>query len=197
MKSKNSSVAGKIFIWILIALLFIGIVGVVFFFTNGFSTSFKTFYVVCNDMVYMTSDETMDIVPGEDYRFDIHYLFNDGGKKALGYNIKVVSNTNESSAFDFIGDGETYSYVSGLDLTAGFDIQKFEDYFVLKASNELSDILKSVYEVGTIDNVPTAVNSDSEYFMLVVTSEDEKAVVNIKFELTTLRLVVSPGNVVF
>ena len=79
MKSKNSSVAGKIFIWILISLLFIGIVGVVFFFTNGFATSFKTFYVVCNDMVYMTSDETMDIVQGEDYRFAIHYWFNDGG----------------------------------------------------------------------------------------------------------------------
>ena len=40
MKAKNrsyTSVLGKIFVWILIALLFVGIVGAVFFFTNGFS----------------------------------------------------------------------------------------------------------------------------------------------------------------
>lgn len=200
MKAKNrsyTSVLGKIFVWILIALLFVGIVGAVFFFTNGFSTSFKTFYVVCNDTVYMTTDETMDIVPDEAYRFDVHYLFGGVGEKTLGYSVKVVSNTGENGSFDFIGDGETYSYASGLDLTAGFDIHKYDDYFVLVASNELSDILKSVYEVKSVEGVPAAVNSDSEYFMLVVTSEDEKATINIRFELTTLRLVISPGEIVF
>lgn len=61
----------------------------------------------------------------------------------------------------------------------------------------MSDILKSVYEIKSVEGVPAAVDSDSEYFMLVVTSEDEKATINIRFELTTLRLVISPGEIVF
>jgi len=66
---------GKIIIYILILLLLVGSIGIIFVFTNGGTTEFKTFYLQRGTTLY-TKDSGDYVFPtGEELTFDVHYMF--------------------------------------------------------------------------------------------------------------------------
>lgn len=201
MKQKTRrriSTATNAIVAIFIVLLLLGVVGFFAFFTNNFTSDFKTFYVKVRGETILNDKEHYEISVNEEYRFDIGYTFGFFNKdQKLGYHVKIVPNITDETKFDFTINGEKYGYEGETDLTQGFDVKQYDDYFTITATKDLPDILQSMYPNKTLTDVPNAINSGQDYFMLLIYSEDETTRIAIKFELTILRIILTPDKVVF
>ena len=201
MKQKTRrriSTATNAIVAIFIVLLLLGVVGFFAFFTNNFTSDFKTFYVKVRGETILNDKENYEVSVNDEYRFDVGYTFGFFNKdQKLGYRVKIKPNITEETKFDFTVNGEKYGYEGETDLTQGFDVKQYDDYFTLTATKDLPDILQALYPNKMLTDVPNAINSGQDYFMLLIYSEDETTRIAIKFELTMLRIILTPDKVIF
>ena len=176
-KSNNFSTILSSFI---ILLLVAGVVGFLFVFTDNFSTDIKTFYVKQGNDTIISDRENYNIVVGKEYKFEVNTTF--GSTEQL--EISVVPNTNENASyFDYLVNGAYYQFAYEKDITRGFDMKAYDNYFVFTANKDLHDILQMNYPDKTISNCPTAIDSDIAYFRLVIALKDGTQKININFNL--------------
>lgn len=93
--------------------------------------------------------------------------------------MKVVP--NEETDFDFTVDGEVYSYAAVTDLTAAFNIVKYDEYFTLTLSDGMSiqSVLGSLYPDK---NVQVTTDVKDEYpYTLLISSYNGKVTYRINF----------------
>ena len=176
MKTKSKVASGITYVLLILALL--GGIGFVATFTNGFTDSFKSFYVEYNEQSIM-SDTQLMLPCGEELRFDAKYVFEDIGQKG-DYKVKVVTNSNSDTTFDYTVDGVPYAYLSDKDITHAFDILHEDGYFTLTLPQgvTLQSILDKVYEVEIEDNVD---ERNKCYYAMIVSSYDESVSYRIEF----------------
>ena len=182
MSGKMKTVC-KVIGTILVLLLLAGIVGVVLKFTNGGNETFKTFYVVHDGEEIFASESTMSLDRGDTHRFDVKYTFDIVNSEPRDYSVKVVSVATEDTEFKYSVDGKELTYTSGIDLTAGFTLKKYDTYFVLELPEGivLQDILNKVYE-GKEVAIPEEQNMPGLYlFSLVIASYNQSVVYHIDF----------------
>lgn len=111
MTSKAKMTAGKIISLAVVLLLIIAAVGFAAYFSNGFTSEFKTFYVECNGEKILNDKDYYEMSANEEYCFDVKYLFDVGSKEnKLGYHVKILPHTTKETNFDFTADGKTYNY---------------------------------------------------------------------------------------
>lgn len=183
---------------IVIVLLLLSVVGFFAFFTNNFTSDFKTFYVKVRGETILNDKEHYEIAVNEEYHFDIGYTLGFLNKdKKLGYHVKIAPNITDETKFDFTVNSVKYGYEGETDLTQGFDIKQYDDYFTLMATKDLLDILQMLYPDKALTDIPNAIDSDKDYFTLLIYSEDETTRIAINFELTTYRIILTPDKVVF
>ena len=150
--SNAKKTASKVIAGILIVLVLVAVIGVIVKFTGGLTSDFKTFYV------------------------------GDIGGEASGYSVKVVPNPIDGKDFDFILDGEHYSFQAETDLTGGFDIEYGEDSFTIAPKGGALDVLKAVYperEVAFADGAQLYENM----FAMVVSSYNNASSVTVYFHI--------------
>ena len=105
MSGTTKNGVGKIITYIAVLLIFVLIFGVLGFFTNGFTSDFKTFYVENNGEKILNDKENYTISTGSDYRFDVKYTFGFMQKsQKLGYHVKVVPNTAKDTRLTSAGE---------------------------------------------------------------------------------------------
>lgn len=172
MAKKVSKILG----YILIALILVGVVGGIAFFTNGFTDEFKTFYVNIDNNKFLDSNSNIKFVLNEDMRFDVAYTFGAFNKEHNNeYSVKVVPNVKGDNDFSFTVDGQAYQFSYEKDLTKAFEIKKYDTYFTLNLKHtKLQEVLSKVYvdkAVVVADFVPV----DCSYFTLLVTSYNGKS----------------------
>lgn len=198
MADKAKMTAGKIISIALVLLLIIAAVGFAAYFSNGFTSEFKTFYVECNGEKILNDKEYFEMLSNTQYRFDVKYLFDVGSKEnKLGYHVKILPYTTKETNFDFTADGKTYNYGAEGELTQAFEIEQADAYFILKAAPTVKSVLETVYPNKTI--VVPALKSKTPYFVLVVSSEDYSAEIKIAF-LTPIAVegvTLEPDRIVF
>lgn len=182
MAKKKQVKTGLIITYVVVALLIVAVVGLVAFFTNGFTSEFATFFLKVNGD-YITADAgnyyTSTINP-----LDVETLYvfeSTGTEENKGYIMDIKANENIS--FTFSVDGEMHSFHDEIDWTFAFDIiETDKGFMVAPKSNYLGDILalacggeKAEYTVP--DNVPNM-------FCLYVYSYDESACIKVYFSVS-------------
>lgn len=198
MKTDGKIVA-KIIGIILVLLLLVGLVAIIYRFTNGFNEDFKTFYVEYGGEQILTTESEMHIVSGNTHRFDVKYTFDTDNAEPKGYNVKVVPNAQRD--FDFTVDGERYLYSKQGDMTAAFGLTKNDTYFELVIPEEFSleYALQSCYH-GKEVVIPEGVTEANAYpYMLVISSYNDSVVYHIALsvgaEVTGVTL--DPDHIIF
>ena len=179
MKTKSKVVSGIVYILLILALL--GGIGFVATFTNGFTDSFKSFYVEYNGQSIM-SDTQLMLPCGEELRFDTKYVFEDIGQKG-DYKVKIVTNSNSDTIFDYLVEGVPYAYLSDKDITHVFDILLEDGYFTLTLPQgvTLQSILDKVYEGQEVEIEDNVDERNKCYYAMIVSSYDESVSYRIEF----------------
>ena len=164
---------------LLVLLIAVGAIGLIAKFTGGFTTDFKTFYVSIDGKDIVTQASGYSLKKEEFLKVEVKYTFSSPDQEAQGYVVKVIPNSVEGKDFDFILDGDVYSFQAEDDLTNGFHIEKEETSFTISPKGNLTEILKSVYPNSTIEDCSQY--SYGNMFSLVVTSYNGKSSVVINF----------------
>ena len=184
----RNSKASNFITFVLIAALGLGAFSFLSQFTNNFTSDFKTFYVQKDGVLYTDNTDDFEILFREETKFTVGYSLDFANKKQLGYHVKVVPNVSEATKFTFQAGENEYSYEKAPDLTSAFAIEKHDNYFTLKAEKEMDEMLSSVYLNEEVTNVPQVINSDIDYFTLVIMSEDKSTEIRFDFHLSYYKI---------
>ena len=171
---------GQVVSYIVILLVIVAVIGVFAYFTNGFTSDFKTFYVSVNGKDVMTSSSGYVITPQEPLSVDVKYTFAFNQSETKGYSVKIVPNKTDED-FDFTVDGETHYFGDEKDLSNGFIIDKQEKSFTVtpKGSTPL-EILQAIYSESEVSCESKGYN---DMFTLIITSYNGEASVKLNFAL--------------
>ena len=169
---------GQVVSYIVILLVIVAVIGVFAYFTNGFTSDFKTFYVSVNGKDVMTSSSDYVITPQEPLSVDVKYTFAFNQSETKGYSVKIVPNKTDED-FDFSVDGETHFFGDEKDLSNGFIIDKQEKSFTVtpKGSTPL-EILQAIYPESEVSCESKGYN---DMFTLIITSYNGEASVKLNF----------------
>jgi len=171
---------GQVVSYIVILLVIVAVIGVFAYFTNGFTSDFKTFYVSVNGKDVMTSSGGYVITPQEPFAVDVKYTFAFNQSETKGYSVKIVPNKTDEN-FDFSVDGETHYFGDEKDLSNGFIIDKQEKSFtVTPIGSTPLEILKAVYPESEVSCESKGYN---DMFTLIITSYNGEASVKLNFAL--------------
>ena len=176
----TKSKIGQVVSYIAILLVIVAVIGVFAYFTNGFTSDFKTFYVSVNGKDVMTSGSGYVITPQEPLSVDVKYTFAFNQVETKGYSVKIVPNKTDED-FDFSVDGETHYFGDEKDLSNGFIIDKQEKSFTVtpKGSTPL-EILEAVYPESEVYCESKGYN---DMFTVIVTSYNGESSVKLNFAL--------------
>ncbi len=159
----------------------IGIIAVIYKYTNGFNEDFKTFYVEYNGEQILTEKTAIELVPNDVHKFTVKYTF-DKDEDNRGYTVKVLSNA--TADFEFRIGNKAYTYSKAKELTEAFKIIKDETSFEIEVdeSENIQEVLKRVY--GDTVYVPKAQADRNEYpFVLVISSYNGNVNYYISFKI--------------
>ena len=169
---------------VLIVLCIVGIVGFVAYFTNGFTGDFKTFYVNIDGENVMGEKSNVLMNPNEPMKVDVKYALGFTSKDIKGYKVKLAP----ISDFDFMVDGETYSFAAVEDLEQGFLIEYGEESFSItpKGAN-MQELLQAIYPEHEVIVDATKIPNE-DLFSITVYNKDETAsvVLNCTIDVFTV-----------
>lgn len=180
VRKQGTAKISKVVAYIVIVLLVVAVCGVIAFFTNGFTSDFKTFYVVVDNANVMHSSGGYVLMYNESLTVDVKYTFGFLSKEEKGYSVKIIPKADEVD-FDFIIDGSVYSFAAESDLTAGFDIVRSENSFTIAPKGSMFQILSAVYPDSEIEFDDSSIDFSKDLFTVVVTSYNGEASVYINF----------------
>ncbi len=155
---------------VLIVLCIVGIVGFVAYFTNGFTGDFKTFYVNIDGENIMGEKTNVLMNPNEPMKVDVKYALGFTSKDIKGYKVKLAP----ISDFDFMVDGEVYSFAAVEDLEKGFTIVYEDEYFTITPKGNMQDVLQAIHPEHEVVVDPKAI-PDEDLFSITVYDKDETA----------------------
>lgn len=189
--------AAKIIAYIVLVLLFVAACGFIVYYTGGFTSDFKTFYVKIDGKDILTSADGYMLSADQPLRVEVKYTFGALNKNVSGYSVKVVPNAIEGKDFDFTVDGQTHSYQAETDLTAGFDIERGENFFTITPKGGINKILAAIYPNGEIEDSRN--KAYENMYSLVITSYNGAASVEIHFSIDEplYDIILDKGEIVF
>ena len=179
--TKITNTVIKVVSYFLVVLFIVGIIGVVAYFTGGFTSGFKTFYVSVDGKDVLTSAGGYEVSNEMPLNVDVKYTFGSYGGDVSGYTVKVVPHVVSGEDFDFSLDGQIYSFQAETDLTPGFDIEYGENSFTLIPKGTVTDVLQAVYPNNEISGCEGKGYTDM--YSLIVTSYNGESSVTLHFSV--------------
>lgn len=167
--------------YILIVLLIVAVAGVIAYFTNGFTSEFKTFYVECDGKKILTENDGYLITPNNPLAVNVQYIFSSVGEKNTDYNVKVIPNKIPNKDFNIMVADKTQPYQSIEDLTAGFIVDKQQSSFTIKPKGNTNTVLKSIYNETLSGDYANCIYPNM--YSLVISSYDGKSKVILNFSI--------------
>ena len=198
MQSKGQ-VAAKIIGIILVLALLVGLVAVIYKFTNGFNEDFKTFYVEHDGKQILAQDSELALEPGKTYRFDVKYTFDTQQSETKDYIVGIVPNAEQD--FEYTVDGEPYLYSKTGDLSSAFSLRKQATHFeiTLREDMTLQSALETVYPGQQVEVPETAADENPFPYALIVSSYNGNVSYRIAFNLgaDVTGITLDPPGIVF
>ena len=166
----------------IVTLLVIGLIGgiiaITYKYTDGFSSDFKTFYLVHDGKEILTPETKAAYVGGKKYKYEVKYVFENGKDEKKGFTVKVLPNTEKD--FEYTVAESKYRYSALKDITSAFDIKLTDDSFEINIPENfgIKDVVKYMHGGQNV----TMDASDISYpFKLEVTSYNGAATYIILF----------------
>lgn len=169
-----------IIVYVLVVLAVVAVVGLVYRLTNGFKTDVKTFYVTVDKTIITDSSGGYVVTENKPLKGTVRNLSTDTEQK--GYSLKVVPNKLDGKDFAFTVNGETHTFQTEENLTAGFEITADGDKFsIVSKGNGVTEVLKQIYgdTVSDCDD-----KSYKDMFTLLITSKDGKNEIKLNFSVS-------------
>lgn len=179
MTRQGTQKVGKVISYIAIILVLVTVCGLLAYFTNGFTSDFKTFYVETNGKQVLAASDGFTMAKTEPMTVYVKYTFGSLNKEVSGYSIKVVPNAVQGKDFDITLDGAAYSFQAEDDMTAGFDIEQNETSFTVTPKGGINAILQAVYPSYTVGDARA--NAYENMFSLIVTSYNGETSIKLNF----------------
>jgi hypothetical protein len=195
---KHSVKLSKVLSYVVVILLLAAICGCLAYFTNGFTSDFKTFYVESNGNTYLSNTSGYILSAEKENRFDVKYTFSALSKEVNGYSVKIVPNVTNETDFDFKVGDDVYSFGAEPDLTKGFDIVYYDDYFIIDGNYSMQSVLNKLYPESVVTFEENEVKWDEDLYTLLVYSYNEKSIISIGFHnLVSVMGVELPSEIKF
>lgn len=179
MANKKINTIAKVISYVLIILALVAAVGAIVYFTNGFTSDFKTFYIAVDGKDVLSNAGGYELSPDKETVVDVKYTFDKINSDISGYSFKISANPDKEHDFTFTVDGETHTFSAEKDLSKGFVIKQTENSFTIQPKGDIDVILASVYEGQEVS--PCGDNTYDDMFLLTVISYNEEAKISIKF----------------
>ena len=185
----------KLIAWIVIVLMLIGSIGAIAYYTNGFRSGYKSFYLTVNGDKVMTSAKGYNATIIEPLMVEVKYSL--GDDSSGDYSVKIVPNQISGKDFDFTLNDDVYSYQGEKDLTAGFDIKYAENSFTVTPKGGLNEIMQAIYPSYTVGDLTGC--GYENMFLLVVTSYDGEQSVKVAFTVPEKLsgITLTPDHIIF
>lgn len=185
-KKKNY---GKVIGFVSYAIILIVLIGVLVFFgyfTNWFSSDFKTFYLKVNGETVLDDNGSYVIAPTVPLNIETKYVLAIFDKTQTGYSYEIKVNPNIDLDFT-IGEKKVSIQSDDIDWRECFDIVEEEKGFTLTLKGwDLLELLQCVYPDSEI-----ALDADVDYtqnlFSLTVYSRDKKDAVTLAICVATVK----------
>lgn len=186
MKSKTGTFV-KVFISLLVAVILVGVIGFIMYFSNNLTTDLATFYVQYGSREYRRDTNGLKLETGVYHNFECKYILGfPSSETGERYSVKIVPN-DTSEEIEYKVDGYRSSYYPNdkLEFSNAFTIVKNIDGFMLFIPVDLTmqTVLNGAYEGKAVTNVPQVDLTANDYFRLIVSSYDGKTEINISFRL--------------
>lgn len=183
MVGKKSIVAsiGKGFITLAMIFAMLYAIGFVVYWTQGGTKNLTTFYAVIDGKIVQDSSSSNAIRNDRPSKIEVKYLFSSAvGEHENEYTLSILPNLE--CEFDYTdSENEIYSFSLIPDLTKGFEITAENGVILIgwKFDN-MADILSAVEDKEI--TVPQDIDiHEKDYFTLLLTSYNGKAIVRMNF----------------
>ena len=195
MAKRNGTKIATVISSILLLVLFVGMLTFLLKETNNLTTSPGALYVEVDGERISSNKDDQAISYGKEYRFDVGYALDiDSQKKE--YTVSIVPNVTNDTTFDFKVNNDLYAYEGINDLNQGFNVQVYDDYFTIRATTDLPEIIKGIFPNATISGVPDTINSEISYYKIIISSKDKSQSLEITFHLVG-NLILDKYEVIF
>ena len=182
MSKRKSTNIATVISSILLLVLFVGMLTFLLKETNNLTTSPGALYVEVNGERISSNKDDQVIFFGEEYRFDVGYALDINTQKKE-YTVIILPNVTDKTSFDFKVDNDLYAYEGINDLNQGFNVQIYDDYFTIKATNDLPEMIKGIFPNASITGVPDTINTEISYYKIIISSKDKSQSLEITFHL--------------
>lgn len=185
----------KIIAYVLVAFVIVGVVGLIYKFTNGFNEDFKTFYIEYNGKQILTTESKLTLEKPETHTFTVKYTFDNEKSEPKDYKVKITPNVARD--FDYTVNGEKYLFSKTGELTAAFGLNKELTRFSLTLPYELN-LQKALQIVNDGKNVVIPANAEENNpypYRLTVASYNDKVIYHIDFKITDAEIT-GNGNII-
>lgn len=173
----------KVIAWILIVLLLAAGIGVIFVFTDGLRGDFKTFFIELDGERIVSSDTKRLFRRGEDYRFEMKYLFGKSQEERAGdYSVKIVA--NPEAEIEFVIDEYDFSWKGVRDITKCFDLQQDSSGFTFKVPEEITfrSVIGKLYPGQELSSAPSESKLQDLYpYMFLITDGSGEETYSVRF----------------
>lgn len=175
----------KAIVYIAVIGAVIGLIAVIYKYTNGFSEDFKTFYVEYDGEQILTKETKLKLAHGNTYKFDVKYTFEKDSAEPKDYSVKVVPNVTPD--FEYTIDEKIYKYSSLKDISIAFELKKDKTSFsmTLEDGFSLNSVLRRMHGGKNVE-VDSAVTAENDYpFRLEISSYNGEVTYKILFNVVS------------
>ena len=178
MENKKRNTLVGVITAIILILIVVGIIGLVYSLTNGFTEDFKTFTVEYGDELLPLTGKKLCFERGSENKFTVNYVFDAPNAESKDYSVKIVAN---AEAFAIKKEATSFT----LTIPEGYDAEK-----VLQALFEGKEV--SAPHDGELD--------DPYLYTLMISSYNDSVIYRVNFCIQTgngVDIDVSPDHIIF
>lgn len=165
-----------------VLLIFVGLLGIVSKYSNGFNEDFKTFSLEHNNETISATESKLTFDVGSEQKIYCNYIIKPDDDS---FSVSLSADTTKKNTFNYTVDGNSYSFKDNSDLSDYFELNKTNSYFTIKIPNDFSmeNLLSSLYPNAEEIVLQDDVDYSKYYFTLIVSNYNESIKYYIHFNV--------------
>ena len=200
MENKKRNTLVGVITAIILILIVVGIIGLVYSLTNGFTEDFKTFTVEYGDELLPLTGKKLCFERGSENKFTVNYVFDAPNAESKDYNVKIVANAETD--FEFTVDEQRFSWRGMGDVTKAFAIKKEATSFTLTIPEgyDAEKVLQALFEGKEVSAPHDGELDDPYLYTLMISSYNDSVIYRVNFCIQTgngADIDVSPDHIIF
>ncbi len=165
-----------------VLLIFVGLLGIVSKYSNGFNEDFKTFSLEHNNETISATESKLTFDVGSEQKIYCNYIIKPDDDS---FSVSLSADTTKKNTFNYTVDGNSYSFKDNSDLSDYFELNKTNSYFTIKIPKDFSmeNLLSSLYPDAEEIVIQNDVDYSNYYFTLTVSNYNESIMYHIHFNV--------------